>query len=114
MRLILFAALLVVGSFAYAGPPYVTDDPEPVDYQHWEFYIASIDQKVRGDWSGTAPHFEINYGVVPNVQLHLIVPLACDVPPFGAAHYGVGDIELGSKIRFLHETNWIPEAAIFP
>ena len=99
---------------ACAGPPYVTDDPEPVDYQHWEFYVASINQKVGGDWSGTAPHFEINYGIVPNVQLHLIVPLAYDVPPTGAAHYGVGDIELGSKIRFLQDTNWIPEVAIFP
>ena len=114
MRLILFVALLVIGATAYAGPPFVTDDPEPVDYHHWEFYVASISQDVGGDWSGTAPHFEVNYGVVPNVQLHLIVPLAYDVPPTGAAHYGVGDIELGSKVRLLRETNWMPEAAIFP
>ncbi len=67
-----------------AGPPFVTDDPEPVDYQHWEFYIASQDAKMGGDWSGTAPHFELNYGVVPDVQLHLIAPLAYDVPPPGA------------------------------
>ncbi|HEV2327937.1 MAG TPA: hypothetical protein VGY56_04005 [Verrucomicrobiae bacterium] len=114
IRLILFVAVLLLGVCAYAGPPYVTDDPEPVEYQHWEFYVASMDQKVGGDWSGTAPHFELNYGVVPNVQLHLIVPLACDVPPDGGAHYGMGDIELGTKIRFLEETNWVPEATVFP
>jgi hypothetical protein len=97
-----------------AGPPFVTDDPEPVDYQHWEFYVASQDTKLGGDWSGTAPHFELNYGVVPEVQLHLITPLAYDVPPAGSAHYGLGDIELGVKYRFIHETNGLPEVAIFP
>jgi hypothetical protein len=30
----------------------VTDDPEPVDYQHWEFYIASQHTQTSDDWSG--------------------------------------------------------------
>jgi hypothetical protein len=115
-QLPIFAALAILGIIgtAYGGPPFVTDDPEPVDYQHWEFYLASMDSKLGGDWSGTAPHFELNYGVVPDVQLHLITPLAYDVPPAGSAHYGLGDIELGVKYRFLHETNCLPEMAIFP
>jgi hypothetical protein len=113
---LLLAATRILGlaGAAYGGPPFVTDDPEPVEYQHWEFYVASMDSKLGGDWSGTGPHFELNYGVIPDVQLHMIVPLAYDVPPEGAAHYGLGDIELGSKILFLQETNWVPEAAIFP
>src|SRR5215469_7682377 len=80
---------------AQGGPPYVTDDPEPVDYQHWEFYVASINALNNGDWSGTAPHFEVNYGAAPNLQLHVIAPLAYDAPPQGASHYGMGDLELG-------------------
>lgn len=110
------AALMIPGlaGTAHAGPPFVTDDPEPVDYQHWEFYVASLDTKLGGDWSGTAPHFEINYGVVPDVQLHVIVPLAYDVPPAGSAHYGLGDIELGVKFRFLQETNYLLQVATFP
>jgi hypothetical protein len=99
---------------AHAGPPFVTDDPEPVDYQHWEFYVASQDAKVGGDWSGTGPHFELNYGVLPDVQLHLIAPLAYDVPPDGPRQYDLGDIELGVKFRFLQETNYLPQAGIFP
>jgi hypothetical protein len=99
---------------ALAGPPFVTDDPEPVDYQHWEFYVASIDSKLGGDWSGTAPHFEINYGAIPDIQLHLIAPLAYDSPPEGANHYGLGDIELGAKYRFIQETNWLPQVGTFP
>jgi hypothetical protein len=85
-----------------------------VDYQHWEFYVASQDLKLGGDWSGTGPHFELNYGVVPDVQLHVITPLAYDVPPAGAAHYGLGDIELGVKYRFIHETNGPAASRHFP
>jgi hypothetical protein len=107
-------ATFITAANVHAGPPFVTDDPEPVDYQHWEFYIASVNSDFEDDWSGTAPHFEVNYGVITNVQLHMIVPLAYDVPPEGAAHYGLGDIELGSKIRFFQECKWLPEAAIFP
>ena len=99
---------------AQAGPPFITDDPEPVEYQHWEFYVASQDSKLGGDWSGTAPHFEVNYGAVPDLQLHLIAPLAYDSPPEGAGHYGLGDIELGAKYRFIQETNGWPQVGIFP
>ena len=99
---------------AHAGPPYITDDPEPVDYQHWEFYIASMDTKQDGDWSGTAPHIEINYGVIDNVQLHLIAPLAYNAPSDGPHKYGYGDTELGIKYRFLEETNYVPQIGIFP
>jgi hypothetical protein len=110
--------LLMLGSLlafkSHGGPPFLTDDPEPVDYQHWEFYIASMDTKTSDGWSGTAPHFELNYGVVPNVQLHLIAPLAYDAPTSGKSHYGYGDTELGVKFRFLQETNWVPQAGIFP
>ena len=98
------ASALAVAGFmlvhtAWGGPPFVTDDPEPVDYHHWEFYVASADAKVGGDWSGTAPHFEVNYGVLPDVQLHVIAPLAYDVPPEGHRQYGYADTELGVKFR---------------
>jgi hypothetical protein len=97
-----------------AGPPFLTDDPEPVDYQHWEFYIASQHTETADGWSGTAPHIELNYGVVPNVQLHLIAPLAYDAPSGGSTHYGYGDTELGVKFRFIQETEHLPQVGIFP
>ena len=99
---------------ALAGPPFLTDDPEPVEYQHWEFYLASQDFKTTGDWSGTAPHVEVNYGVVSNVQLHLIAPLAYDAPSAGPTHYGYGDTELGVKFRFIQETERMPQVGVFP
>jgi hypothetical protein len=111
--LCLFAAWWFGGSLR-AGPPFVTDDPEPVEYQHWEFYVASQHSNSSDGWSGTAPHIELNYGVVPNVQLHLIAPLAYDAPSGGNTHYGYGDTELGVKFRFLQESDHSPQAGVFP
>ncbi|HUI06803.1 MAG TPA: hypothetical protein VL486_07335 [Verrucomicrobiae bacterium] len=110
----LAAALLVHPLRLLGGPPFVTDDPEPVEYRHWEFYVASQDAKTAEDWSGTAPHFEVNYGVIRNLQLHLLAPLAYDSPTRGSRHYGYGDTELGAKYRFLQETARLPQAGIFP
>jgi hypothetical protein len=99
---------------AQAGPPFVTDDPEPVEYKHWEFYLASQLARDANGWSGTAPHLEVNYGAIPQVQLHIIAPMAFTAPNDGATHLGYGDTELGVKYRFVRETPRIPQIAIFP
>jgi hypothetical protein len=98
----------------FAGPPFRTDDPEPVDYQHWEFYTATQYLNDKGNLSGTAPHLEANYGVVPNVQLHLIVPDAYNRPRAGSALFGPGDVELGIKCRFIQESEYVPMVGTFP
>jgi len=105
---------LALASAANAGPPFVTDDPEPVDYQHWEIYLATQQYHNADGWSGTAPHLEINYGVVPDVQLHVIAPFSYDKPTGGRTTYGYGDTELGVKYRFVHETDTRPMIGIFP
>jgi hypothetical protein len=107
--------LLIFGLIvAWAGPPFVTDDPEPVEYRHWEIYAASQHAKDKDGWSGTAPHFEVNYGALANLQLHLIAPLAYAKPDEGSSHYGFGDLELGAKYRFIQETDRRPQVATFP
>jgi hypothetical protein len=68
----------------------------------------------RSGWSGTAPHVELNYGVVTETQLHLVVPLAYAAPDGSRARYGLGDTELGTKVRFVRETAWIPQLGTFP
>ena len=108
------ASSAFLGCVARAGPPYVTDDPEPVDFRHWEVYLASMTQHTPDDFSGTLPHLEVNYGVIPEVQLHVIVPDAFDSAAGEARNYGLGDIELGVKYRFLKETDDHPQIAVFP
>ena len=97
-----------------AGPPFLTDDPEPVDFQHSELYIASQQVKSADGRSGTLPQIEYNYGVAPNVQLHIIVPFAFNRPTGGASETGLGDTELGVKYRFMQETETSPMVGIFP
>jgi hypothetical protein len=42
----------------WPGRPSERIDPEPVDYQHYEFYTFSTVVHVRGDTSGVSPAFE--------------------------------------------------------
>lgn len=112
-----FLTSLVIFTFAgqsHAGPPFATDDPEPVELHHWEFYLATQQSRSDGDWSGPAPILELNYGALPDLQLHLVAPLAYDNPAEGKSHYGYGDTEIGFKYRFVHETDTCPQIGIFP
>ncbi len=107
-------SLLIFSRPALAGPPFLTDDPEPVDYRHHEFYIAAEQSKTADGRDGTLPHLEYNYGATPDLQLHIIVPYAFHRPTEGSRHGGPGDIELGAKFRLLQETGNLPMAGIFP
>jgi hypothetical protein len=106
--------LLLWCSKASAGPPYATDDPEPVDYHHFELYLGSESSHDKDGWTGTAPHLEVNYGPVPDVQLAAVAPLAYAVPDGAKSAYGYGDTELGVKLRFIEEGDWAPMIATYP
>jgi hypothetical protein len=115
-RSLLFVWFIISSSFVtkvIAGPPFKTDDPQPVDFQHWEFYVASMQQFETDQSNATLPHIEINYGVIPNVQLHLVAPLGY-VHASNATHYGYSDTELGVKFKFVEETETLPQVGIFP
>lgn len=101
-------------SASLAGPPFVTDDPEPVEYRHGEFYIATQFASNKDGKEGTLPHFEVNYGVVPDVQLHLLVPFAYVHTNGGPTAYGLGDTEVGVKYRFVQESETTPQVGTFP
>src|SRR5579863_6691086 len=76
---------------AWAGPPFETDDPEPVELGHWEIYTFSAGAIGSHDATGLGPSLEVNYGAAPNLQLHLIATTAYDAPSGGTAAFGVGD-----------------------
>ncbi|HXX35905.1 MAG TPA: transporter [Thermodesulfobacteriota bacterium] len=113
LAIFLLSLVPALAGISFAGPPFVTDDPEPVEYRHWEIYLASQNAKDKDGWSGTAPHFEVNYGAWSNLQLHLIAPLAYVKPDDGPSHYGFGDLELGAKYRFIQESDWRPMVGTF-
>ena len=96
------------------GSPFLTDDPEPLELHHWEIDLGS--QYVHDDMGGTAaaPHLEVNYGVSPDALLHIMIPLVYSSPNEGSKQYGLGDIELGVKYRFIHEGGMLPQVGAFP
>ncbi|MDP4208075.1 MAG: hypothetical protein Q8928_04590 [Bacteroidota bacterium] len=98
----------------YAGPPFYADDPEPVDYKHWEYYISSVNNHQQKVWSGTLPHFEVNYGILPNVQLHLLLPVNYSFSRFGGFKSGYANTEVGLKYRFIKESEACPQVGVFP
>jgi hypothetical protein len=98
----------------FAGPPFLTDDPEPVEYQHWEAYLFGNGDHAGGSYAINGPAVELNYGVLPDTQLHLIVPMTTVGGSGEPAVSGLGDTEFGVKYRFLHETNGWPQIGIFP
>lgn len=105
---------LAISRTARAGPPFVTDDPEPVELGHWEFYVASQFRHEHAGNNWGLPSFEVNYGAAPDLQLHLIAPFALDAPTDASSHYGYGDTELGAKFRFVKETDTRPQVGVFP
>jgi len=104
-------AAMLAASSALAGPPYVTDDPEPTDLGHWENYAFVSGVHTPGDTAGQAG-FDLNYGAFKDVQLTAIIPLDYDT----RSTAGQGDVVLGVKYRFVHQADgsWAPDVAFFP
>jgi hypothetical protein len=112
--ILLLSAVAVADAFAVIGPPFTTDDPQPVDFMHYEVYIASQYMDGRGGFTGSEPQVEFNYGAAPNLQVHFIAPFAYNDPILGPGQWGYGDTEFGLKYRFIQETKSTPMVGIFP
>lgn len=121
----LLLALLLLGPLtarALAGPPFQTDDPDPVPFRHYEFYVFGAMDGTPIEVDPVGPAFEFNWGAVPNVQIHVILPFGAVVPSNNPAYYpaGVGpnaygltDMEIGVKYRFVKESKWRPMIGTF-
>jgi hypothetical protein len=114
----LFLAFGVVRALspAVAGPPFLTDDPEPVDYGVWEVIGFSMGTMVHGDSAGILPGVEVNYGALPNAQLHVTVPLAFNSQTVTGTQFGYGDTQFAVKYRFVSpgKDDWWPQVAVYP
>ena len=116
MRFVQFGAALVsllLSVPAFAGPPFLSDDPKPTDYEHYEIYLfgnAAFASDGRGGDFGV----DFNYGAMPDLQLTAVLPVSYELPEPGHAQAGVGNIELAAKFRVLHQESVGWDVAIFP
>ena len=112
-RVIAVLVFACVSRPGIAGPPFKTDDPQPVDFRHWEFYLASQQVYSQHTTDATLPHIEINFGAFQNVQIHVVAPMGFVSTSEGHA-YGYSDTEVGVKYRFLDESESSPQIGVFP
>jgi hypothetical protein len=121
-KLMLSALVLLGTTNLWAGPPFQTDDPEPIDFRHYEVYWFGATDGTPVETDPTGPAFEMNWGAAPNLHLHIILPAGAIFPSnkplyypagTGPSAYGLTDIELGAKYRFIKETKHRPEFGTF-
>jgi hypothetical protein len=105
-----------------AGPPFQTDDPTSVELGHYEAYVFGAVDGTPAEMDAAGPAFEFNWGAIPNVQLHAIVPLGgvwpSNRPAYypggtGASAFGLTDTELGVKWGFIKQTRHRPQVGSF-
>jgi Putative MetA-pathway of phenol degradation len=106
-------SMLLVPSLARAGPPFLTDDPEPTETGHWEVYGPLVEAEGKGDEFAGALAAEFNYGAAPDLQLTVELPLAYSHDEAGMK-WGAGDIAVSAKYRFYHNEDAGLSIAAFP
>ena len=104
------------------GPPYQTDDPVPVDYGHYEFYVFGAADGTPVEMDSNGPAFEFNWGAAPRVQIHAILPWGEVAPSNNAIYapagtgpsaFGLTDAELGVKLALIKESKYVPQIGTF-
>ena len=114
MKRILFSAAIALSAMpALAGPPYVSDDPEPTGLGQYEIYFFTGGATARDGWSGSAG-LDFNYGAAPDLQLTAVLPISWNAPNAGPADTGLGNFELAAKYKFLHQPDVGVDVAVFP
>lgn len=106
-------ALGLLSRTAVAGPPYVSDDPEPTDYKHFEIYTFNSGTTTRDGTTGESG-IDFNYGAAPDLQLTATLPAGFDLPAGGSMNVGLSNIELAAKYRFLHQDGFGLDVSVFP
>lgn len=110
---LLGSLLLIQPAIAWAGPPFMTDDPEPTETGHWEIYGPIVEGEGRGSELEGATGVEINYGAAPDLQLTVGLPTAFSHDDAGW-RWGAGDVAVSAKYRFYHDEQAGISIAAFP
>jgi hypothetical protein len=121
MRRLLPALVALVGIMgslnappAVGGPPYVTDDPEPTAYRHWEIYTGfQYENDLGAEAAASLPFAEFNYGAMPNVQVSISTELD-ERDTSQTRGYGYGITDFGIKTRFVQESDGWPQISFYP
>ena len=113
MRSALLCAALLLPEAALAGPPFLTDDPEPTETGHWEIYGPLFEAEGSGEDFEGVLGAEINYGPAKDVQVTVGLVGAYTHDSSGW-RWGAGDLEASVKYRFYNDEESGLQIAVFP
>ena len=106
-------ACLLATCSTQAGPPFVTDDPEPPPPGGWEINVPFILERTPGSTEMDAPLFDLNYGL-PDIQLKLEFPIEIAHEDNNGTAAGLGDMLLGVKWRFFNNEQSQLQIGMYP
>lgn len=117
-----FVRMIIGGFFLFSidfqttawADQYLTDTPQTMDYEQGEADVYSDITKIQKDYAFRTPAFEANIGVMTDFQVRINIPLALSRAPHKKTTYGYGDLDIGFKYRFIHETDRVPQVAFYP
>ena len=111
----LLVAVLVQSS-ARAGPPFVTNDPDPPEVGQWEVNLPwTLKRAQDGDLSGELVTFDPNYGYDRFTQLSIELPIPYSgyfginpqlTLPTGEDERGLGTGRITLQLPLLYQRQW--------
>ncbi len=106
---------LLPPSLAFAGSPFLTDDPGFAP-KGWEIKPALVYESNVNANVLAAPILDLNYSIVEHFKLNLTLAEKTVWPKDGGAHTGLADTDFKFKWRFLDERldPWIPALSMAP
>jgi hypothetical protein len=110
---VLGISFLLAVDFSQAGPPFVTDDPEPPPPGGWEINVPFILERTPGKTEMDTPLFDLNYGL-PDIQLKLEFPIEIVNEDSNGMQAGLGDSLIGVKWRFFNNERSQVQFGIYP
>lgn len=116
MRVLIFALVIAAlhPARTEAGNPLFTNDPETPGAHGWEINISHNIERLLAERNEDLPLFNINYGSTANNQWKISIPVRHLDPSRDNDHWGIGDIQLGWKYRFIEEDEHGFMASVYP
>jgi hypothetical protein len=93
-----------------------TPEPSAPEPQRFSVAVGGLYTHREGETAGWAPNVEVDYAATDRLLLHFMAPYAFDRLSGGPTHFGIGDVEVGARYRFIDEdpSGWRPAVAVYP
>lgn len=93
---------------------FFNDTAVPVHYEEVYLNIHAVTGHSKNGTLSRLPAFEALVGVYPDFQLRTLMPVSLTQPKNASSVYYYGDMGVGVKYRFIHETITLPHVAFYP